>query len=272
MCLALCLSSARAQSPPQQQSAAPVPQQPADAQSVQRTPRQQSELDADLLMVRKQYSDAAVEYEKLVKLEPNNPVLLNKLGVAYHLQTRLEDARKYYEKAAKADHGFANAYNNLGTVYYQRQKYRRAVPNYIKAVTLDPNMSTAYSNMGYAYFHMKKYDESMEAFRRALSIDPEIFDRTSRGGSLLQDRTVLADKGLFYFYLAKSFAARGDAVQCARYLRRAVDEGYKDILNARNDGAFKSVLRDPDVRLLLQLDPLPPDPNAAPLGSRGASH
>jgi tetratricopeptide (TPR) repeat protein len=254
--------------PPTQQAATQQsePAKPAAAQEPVRTPRQEAELRADLLMARKEYADAVVEYEKLVKAEPRNAVLLNKLGVAYQLQTKLDPARKYYERATKADRNFANAYNNLGTVYYQRKNYKKAVPQYIKAVQTDPQMSVAYSNLGYAYFHLKKYEEAMDAFRRAITLDPEIFERSSRGGSLLQDRTVMADRGLFNFFLAKSFAVQGDALQCARYLKRAIDEGYANVLSARTDAAFKPVLRDPTVRELLQLEPLPPDAkrNTAP--------
>ncbi len=270
--LILCVSSAaaQAQSSSQQQnppqSTAVKQAVPPEAQPAARTPRQEAEMRADLFMARKEYADAAGAYAELLKKEPRNAVLLNKLGVAYHLQGNLGQAKKYYDKAAKADRNFANAYNNLGTVFYQRRKYSKAIPNYLKAVGIDPQMSVGYSNLGYAYFHMKKYDEALGAFRQALAIDPEIFDRSSRGGSLLQDRTVMADRGLFYFFLAKSFASRGDAAQCVRYLKRAQDEGYKDLLSARTDAAFKPVLRDPDVRLILQLEPLPPEPktNIAP--------
>ncbi len=240
----------------------------ADAPKVQRTPRQEAELRADLLMARKEYADAAVAYEALVKKEPRNAQLINKLGVSYQLQTKLDLAKRYYERSAKLDRNFANALNNLGTVYYQRKKYSKAVENYQKALKVDPEMSVGYSNLGYAYFHMKKYDEAMDAFHRALAIDPEIFDRSSKSGSLLQDRTVMADRGLFNFFLAKSFAARGDAGHCAQYLKKAIEDGYPSILAARTDAAFKPVLRDPTVRELLQLEPLPPDPksNGAPTG------
>jgi tetratricopeptide (TPR) repeat protein len=269
--LIVCLAPASAQTPQQASDVKQTP--PANTNDVVRTPRQEAELRADLFMVRKQYSDAVDAYEKLVEQEPRNAILLNKLGIAYHLQSKLDEARKYYERATKADRKFANAYNNLGTIYYQRKKYSKAVPIYIKAVGLDPEMSVAFSNLGYAYFHMKKYDEAMDAFRHALTIDPEIFEHSSKTGSLLQDRTVLGDRGLFYFFLAKSFAARGDAEQCLRYLKRAADEGYASVQSARTDAAFKPVLRDPLVREFLQLEPLPQDPkqNIAPLGARGTS-
>lgn len=257
--------------PPAQQASAQQTEQTKTAVQVEpppvaRTPFQQEELRADLLMARKEYADAASVYEKLLAQQPRNAAILNKLGISYHQQARLDLAKKYYERAMKADRNFANAYNNLAMVYYQRKKYKKAVELCLDALRVDPQMSVGYSNLGYSYFHLKKYDEAMDAFRHALSLDPEIFERTSKGGSLLQDRTVMGDRGLFNFFLAKSFAARGDAAQCARYLKRAIDEGYKNVLSARTDVSFKPVLKDPTVRELLQLEPLPPEPktNIAP--------
>jgi tetratricopeptide (TPR) repeat protein len=250
----------------QQQSEIPKNVAANDAPTVARTPRQEAELRADLLMARKEYADAAIAYEALVKEEPRNAQMVNKLGVAYHLQTRLDMAKRYYERATKLDSNFANAINNLGTVYYQRKQYSKAIKIYQKALKADPEMSVGYSNLGYAYFHLKKYDEAMDAFHRALVIDPEIFERSSKAGSLLQDRTVLADRGLFNFFLAKSYASMGDAEHCAQYLRKAIEDGYPSIPAARTDAAFKLVLRDPTVRELLQLEPLAPAPksNGAP--------
>jgi tetratricopeptide (TPR) repeat protein len=264
------------QAPPQQATTQQTSTQPPDKASVlppspPRTPFEEAMLRADLMMVRKEYSDAAVAYEKLLAEQPRNAALLNKLGLVCQFLTRLDLAKKYYEKAAKADRNFATPYNNLGTLYYQQKKYGKAVDNYLRALKLDSEMSVGYSNLGYAYFHMKKYDEAMDAFRRALAIDPEVLSHSSHsGGTLLQDRTVMADSGMFYFFLAKSFALRGDAPQCAQYLKRAIDDGYPNVLAARTDAAFKPVLKDPTIRELLQLEPLPPEPktNIAPFAAR----
>ena len=219
-----------------------------------RTPREDEELRADLFMARKQYPEAAEVYQRLVAQEPRNAILLNKLGIACHQQMMLEQAKRYYERAAKADKTFANAYNNLGTIYYQRKNYRKAIRAYKQALVLDSRIAAVHSNLGYAYFGEKHYDEAMDAFRRALTIDPAVFDRSQNAGSLLQDRSV-SDHGLFYFFLAKSFAQMGNAQRCAQYLRKARDEGYERLAAAKTDPAFASVLDDPEVGEILGMTP-----------------
>jgi hypothetical protein len=55
--------------------------------------------------------------------------------------------------------------------------------------------------------------------------------------------------------MAKSYAGTGDAAHCAAYLRRALDEGYKDIALAYADPGFASVLDAPEVQAVLSLIP-----------------
>ena len=210
----------------------------------------------DLFMARKQYREASETYRRLADANPKNAVYLNKLGIALHQQTALGLALKYYQRAVKVDPQYADAENNIGTIWYQRKKYGKAIRAYQKAIKMHDDMPVLYSNLGYAYFSNGKYQESIAAFRTALSIDPQFFERgASRTGSILQDRSV-ADRGRFYFLLAKSFAEAGNFERCVLYLRKAKDEGYASLKDVKKDPAFAAVLKDPAVEALLAPKPV----------------
>jgi tetratricopeptide (TPR) repeat protein len=215
----------------------------------------------DLCMARKEYREASEIYKRLADRSPQNPVYLNKLGIALHQQTALGPALKYYERAIKADPQYADAENNIGTIWYQRKKYSKAIKAYHKAIALRNDMAVLYSNLGYAYFGDKKYEESISAFRQALALDPQLFERGgSRNGSILQDRSV-EDRGRFYFLLAKSFAQAGNYERCLIYLRKAKDEGYKAMNEVKTDPAFAAFLTQPEMHEILTPKPLePPNP------------
>jgi len=205
----------------------------------------------DLYMVRKQFREAAEMFKKLSDQDPRNPVYLNKLGIALHQQTALSLALKYYERAVKVDPRYADAENNVGTIWYQRKKFEKAIKAYNKAIAMRSDMAVLYSNLGYAYFGDKKYEEAIAAFHHALVLDPQLFEHNgSRSGSILQDRSV-DDRGRFYYMLAKSFAQAGDLDRCIHYLRKAKDEGYKNITDIKKDPAFGAALKDPAVQELL---------------------
>jgi tetratricopeptide (TPR) repeat protein len=234
------------------------PQSPTDSSVIVVKPGLTDEQLADLYMARKDYREAALSYKRLADQNPRNPVYLNKLGIALHQQAALGMALKYYERASKVDPSYADAQNNIGTIWYQRKKFGRAIKAYQKAINIRGDMAVLHSNLGYAYFGEKKYQEAIASFRQALALDPQLFEHnSSRSGSILQDRSV-GDRGRFYFLLAKSFAEAGNLERCLIYLRKAKDEGYKELSAAKSDPSFAAVLKDPAVQEVLALKPPQP--------------
>jgi tetratricopeptide (TPR) repeat protein len=237
-----------------------APQEPAQEPAAQppKTPRQIAELRADILMARKLYSDAIAAYEEILKTEPKNAELLNKIGVGYSNLTKLDKAKKYYERAIKADNKNATALNNLGTVHFYQKKFRRAIKVYQRAIALNPNSATFHGNVGHAWFADKKYPEAIAEWSRAIELDPQVFEhRGGTGGTILQTSSV-EQRSVFYFYMAKTYASLGNAERCANFLKRAIDEGYKNIAAIEKDPAFASVINDPLVKEALQTPPPAP--------------
>jgi len=207
---------------------------------------------AKILMAEKRYDAGIHAYEDLLKNEPKNAVFINMIGIAYLNLANYNLAKKNFERAAKADKSYASAVNNLGMVYYQQKNYRRAIREYQRAVAIDPSQGGTHANLGYAYYKTKKYPEAAAEFRKALEIDPHTFEHNERVGTMMQDRTV-ENHGLFFYMMAKEYAQIGDAEHCADYLRKSLDEGYKDVAKAKTDPAFKKVLDDPTVQGVLLL-------------------
>ena len=238
--------------PRMQQTQAPSPGQ---SSVIVVRPDLSDEQMADLYMARKEYREASVVYKRLTDKQPQNPVYLNKLGIALHQQLALGQALKCYERAAKVDPSYADAQNNIGTIWYQRKKYGKAIKAYQKAITIRGDMPVLYSNLAYAYFSDKKYEDAIASFRQALTIDPQYFERNgSRNGSILQDRTV-EDRGKFYFLLAKSYAEAGNLDRCVIYLRKAKDEGYKNLAAVKTDPSFAALLKEPAIQEVLAPKP-----------------
>ena len=208
------------------------------------SPLQLGELRADIFMARKMYPQAISTYKQLVRQEPKNAVVLNKLGVAYEIWGSNGLAERYFKKAIKADKHYASAFNNVGTVEYAKHHYKGAIHWYQKTLKQRADMAPVYSNLGYAYFGIKKYPEAMAAFQKAIEIDPLIFQQRGDGGSVVQERS-MTDPGLFYFFVARTYAQLGNAERAAHYLIMARDEGYKKFVSAKTDPAFARVIKDP---------------------------
>jgi tetratricopeptide (TPR) repeat protein len=218
------------------------------------SPREAAEMRADILMARKEYFQAAGAYLHILVSEPKNAALMNKVGVAYQQLGDLDRSERFYKRSMHADKKFASAANNCGTVEYEKKHYGKAISLYTKALGLHADMPTVYSNLGYAYFADKQYPPAMDSFQKALALDPTIFDRRGLGGTVVQQRTT-TDPGLFYFFVAKTYAQAGDAERAAHYLKLARDDGYEGFLTAQTDPAFAKVIKDPALQEVLHEPP-----------------
>lgn len=246
----------------QAQQASPTPAQAPAIQEARPTPTnlpamtplQSAELHGDVLMARKEFAQAVDAYEKVLSEHPNDSLVLNKVGVAYEQLGDLHRSSRYYKKAMKADKNFASPINNLGSVEYEKRHYGKAISLYKRAAVLKIDLSVIYSNLGYAYFANKQYPEATDSFGKALALDPTIFEHKGGYGSIIQQRTT-TDPGLFYFFVAQSFASAGDAERAAHYLKLARDDGYAKFRSAETDPAFARVIKDPRVQEVLQAVP-----------------
>jgi tetratricopeptide (TPR) repeat protein len=226
-----------------------------DTSAAPMTKQQAAEMRGDLMMVRKDYREAALAYQGLLELEPGNAQVLNKIGIAYEQLGEDTLAERFYKKALRANATSGFALNNLGTIEYSRERFGKAIKYYKKAVALGgDNLAPIYTNLGYAYCSVKLYPQAMESFSKALALDPNIFEPKGTAGSLLQHRST-ADPGTLYFLVAKSYAKLGDAVRTARYLKLARDDGYKNFLAAETDPDFARVIKDPQVQDVLHRRP-----------------
>jgi len=259
--LVLLAVSAKAQQVPNGPlGATPSDQGPA-AQKM--TPRQKAQMDAEILMARKEYEAAAKAYQTILIDDPRNAKILNLAGIAYQQMGDGEKATHYYKLAVKYDKTDGNALNNLGTVEFSEHRYGKAIKYYKQSIAKGNALATIYANLGYAYCGNKEYPKGMSAFGQALALDPEVFDHRSGSGTVLQQRSS-PDPAALHYTLAKSYAKIGDVERAARYLKQARDEGYKEYKNAEKDPDFAKVIKDPRVQEVLHAQPAyaaePPKP------------
>jgi len=209
------------------------------------------EMRGDIFMARKMYREAI---EAFGEGSPKDPVLRNKTGIAYHQLLQLDNARKYYDMAVKIKPDYAEAVNNLGTVYYAKKSYRRAIGYYRRALKLSPESASIYSNLGTALFARKEYEKATEAFQTALKLDPEVFEHHSTYGVLLQERSV-EERAKFHYYVAKMYAKGGRNDLAIQYLRKALEEGFKERKKLTEDPEFADLRDLPEFKQLLTLEP-----------------
>jgi tetratricopeptide (TPR) repeat protein len=216
-------------------------------------PQLSPEMRGDIFMARKMYREAIDAFREGPR---KDAVLLNKIGIAYHQMQQLDTARKSYEQALKVKPGYVEAMNNIGTIYYAKKSYRRAISWYNKALRAAPDQSRSasiYMNLGTAYFARKQYDNCTKAYQTAMQLDPEVFERHGSFGVMLEERTV-EERAKYHFHIAKLYARNGRDELAIQYLRKALEEGYKEKKLAEVP-EFAHIRETPEFKELLAREP-----------------
>jgi tetratricopeptide (TPR) repeat protein len=208
------------------------------------------ETRGDIFMARKMYREAV---ESFREGSPKDPVLLNKTGIAYHQMMQLDAARKYYQEAVKAKPDYVEAINNIGTVYYAKKSFRRAIGWYRRALKLapdNPRSASIYMNLGTAEFSRKQYEKATEDYQVAMRLDPEVFEHHSTTGIMLEERSV-EERAKYHFYVARLYAKTGRNELAVQYLRKALEEGYKDKKKLEDEPDFAGLKELPEFKELM---------------------
>jgi tetratricopeptide (TPR) repeat protein len=209
------------------------------------------EMRGDIYMARKMFREAADTYRQM---PADSAITWNKVGIAHHQMLDLDSARRYYEKSIKLNPRYPEAINNLGTVFYSKKNYRKAIATYRRALKINPQSASVLSNLGTAYFARKRYKEALEMYQQALAIDPEVFEHRNAAGVLLQERSV-EERAKFHFYLAKTYAKSGNHERAILYLRKALEEGFRERDKLTGDPEFAAMQELPEFQELLKYEP-----------------
>ena len=203
---------------------------------------QELERQGDQMRSQKRFLDA-IDYYDAAIAKQQTALLWNKKGMAMLFLQRNKEAEKCFQKAVNFDKNSAEGWNNLGYIAHLEKRHNRAIKYYNKALVLRPNSATFHYNLGAAYFSKHQFDIAAVEYHTAYQLDPEIFQRVSRMGIMVQSSSP-EDRAAFSFMVAKMYAQAGDLEHSLEYLRKALEEGYKNIDNVYKDAEFASLRTD----------------------------
>jgi tetratricopeptide (TPR) repeat protein len=218
----------------QQASPPPIPDGSASAETL--------ELQGDQLRAQKRFLDSIDYYNAALSKQPS-ALLWNKEGMSYLLLQHPKEASKCFDHAIKFDRRAPEGYNNRGYIEQMEKKYDKAIKYYMKALKLRPTDAVFQYNMGSSYFGKHDFVHAAQAYKAAFALDPDIFNRVSRTGIMAQ-ATSPEDRAAFSFMVAKMYAQAGDFDHSLEYLRKAMEDGYKDINKVYTDSEFATMRTD----------------------------
>ena len=199
----------------------------------------------DILLARGRYLEAVEAYRDATP----NATVLNKMGVAYQHLAAIDLAKKDYQKALLIRPNYPEAINNLGAAYFAKRDYKKAIRLYRKALELMPDSAIVAANLGTAYFARRDYRHGLDAYQMAFRLDPNVFRMDN--GSVIPAPSDRVDRAQQDFCVAELFAEVGNQEQAIEYLRKALDEGFKDVNKINQDKVFAQLRRTSEFAQLM---------------------
>ena len=142
---------------------------------------------------RGRYDTALDNFDKALRVDPNNADLLNNRGSALTQATRFEEALTCYDKALEIRPNYANAHNNRGCVLMEMQRYEEALTSYSKALVLEPHNAEFINNMGRALTLLRRYSEALDCYDDALAAQPDYVEALINRGVTLTELKQFTD-------------------------------------------------------------------------------
>ncbi|MFB3814684.1 MAG: tetratricopeptide repeat protein [Terriglobales bacterium] len=216
------------------------------------------ETRGDEFRAEKAYGDAIDYYRTALGRGADKKVqatIYNKIGIAELQLQHLKEAQKNFERALKLNPTLAEARNNVGAAHYLRKKYGKAIKQYRKALELQPDNASFHSNIATAYFADKKYSQALAEYRQALTLDPTVLERNSQTGVSAQISSP-ENRAQYHYLLAKLYAETGNFDRSIECLKKAMEDGYKDIDAVYKDVEFAALRKDPRFTALMAQKPV----------------
>lgn len=194
------------------------------------------------------YTQAEEICRQILAFAPENPDVLNMLGLIAAAKNEHQTAVGYFYEALKKSPNPLPVYFNLAVSLNASGKQKEALEAYQNALKLAPQTKEIYNNMGAIYEQLGNFEKAAESYEKAVQIDSDYIDAHVNLAVLKIDKSALlhlADKypksplPLYYLALfafddthfekALAFALKADALQEAYDIKNLIAQCYLKI-------------------------------------------
>lgn len=124
------------------------------------------------LMQQGKFQDALQYFDKILNIDPNEPIALGNKGAALTQLNRYEEALVFYNKALQIDPTNTNTLNNMAASLFQLGRINESLQTLDKILEIEPTNVNVLILKGKVLSESKKYQEAFSVFKKALEIDP----------------------------------------------------------------------------------------------------
>ncbi len=201
------------------------------------------------------YEEAVRFYMQALKLDPGNPVVYNNIGTAFIHGGNMKRAVESYQRAVELDPGFEEALQNLANARTNQARYGEIVSGLQASIQAEPTNPTLYARLGDVYHKLGEHENALKNYQKALDIQPHhipamygislIYSSEKEYAKALEYleriKRLQPDKPEVYYNIACIYARQDVADDATRWLRQAIEKGFKDMDLIRKDPDLENI-------------------------------
>jgi len=216
-------------------------------------------------------NEAASEYEKVLRYNPDSPSALVNLGAIYGQQGRLLDAIPLFRHLLELSED-VDAAQNLANCYLYSDRFDEALNAYLRVLKIDPDNSYAPHGLAETYEKLGDHEQAQRFYEQAVKSYDRYLEAAGDDYQMLGYRAVCAAKlgrdteavaniqkaerlaphsGQILFNAAQVYAILGRRDEALTLTRQAIEAGYAR-QEFERDLAFTDYREDPEFKLVLE--------------------
>ncbi len=133
---------------------------------------------------KKEYATAIRRLKAVTDAQPQFPLGLEVLGVAYYRSGDAAKAEAAFQKALELDSKRAESYIQLGLLNHDRQRFEDSQRFLETGLRMKPDSWFGHYQLGLTYFALQNYKDSVKELRKAQDLDPSFADVHVRLGNV----------------------------------------------------------------------------------------
>ncbi len=126
----------------------------------------------DVYRQRGRFDVALIEYEKGLRQEPNNHIILNKIGKTYTALENFGEAEESFKKSLQANPNYEPTYTNLATLYFNQERLKLALENFQESNQINPFNPFIHKCMGLIHYRLGERGEAKREWAIARRLVP----------------------------------------------------------------------------------------------------
>jgi len=127
----------------------------------------------DIYRQRRRFDVALAEYEKGLKIEPNNHIIINEIAKTYIALGKFRDAELSFNKSLEVNPNYGPTYTNLATLYFNQERLELALKNYEESNQINPFDPLIHKYMGLIHFKLGEEDKAKKEWKIAQKLLPD---------------------------------------------------------------------------------------------------